>query len=77
MLVITRSVGKDETVILQTSDGTVEFSIEAISGGQVRVGINAPKNVRIFRNELLERIEATEVRSHVQPEFKSLSHLEA
>ena len=77
MLVITRSVGKDETVILQTSDGIVEFSIEAISGGQVKVGINAPKNVRIFRNELLERIEATEVRSYVQPESKSLSHLKA
>ena len=77
MLVITRSVDKDETVILQTSDGIVEFSIEAVDGGKVRVGINAPKKVKIFRNELLERIDATEVRSNVQSEFKSLSHLKA
>ena len=56
MLVLTRREG--DTVIHETSDGPIEVSIAEINGSQVRVGLKAPKSVKIARGELLERDEA-------------------
>ena len=77
MLLLTRSVYKDETIIIQTSDGEVVISIEDVQGGQVKVGVNAPKTIKVLRNEVLKKIEATEIRSHIKPGFKSLYHQKA
>ena len=53
MLALTRRIG--ESVILTLPDGRrVEVTITDKSAGQVRLGIEAPKDVRIDREEILE-----------------------
>ena len=59
MLVLTRREG--DTVILETSDGPITVSIEQNKGHQIRVGIEAPKSVRILRGELKEQELAEKV----------------
>ena len=49
MLVLSRKKGE---VIYLGKD--VSFEILAIEGDRVRIGINAPKDVRIFRKELMD-----------------------
>ena len=55
MLLLTRNVYEDKTIIIQTTDGDIIISIEGVKGGQVRVGIDAPDNVGIWRSELLDK----------------------
>ena len=55
MLLLTRNVADDKTIIIRTSDGDVIVSIQDIQKGQVRVGIDAPRNVVILRSEIVER----------------------
>lgn len=55
MLVLSRNIGER---IFVGKD--IIVSIEAIQGGRVRVGIEAPKEVRIYREEL----------SHLQDDFE-------
>ena len=52
MLILTRRVG--ETVMIG-SDVTV--TVLGVKGNQVRIGINAPKNVAVHREEIFERIK--------------------
>ena len=52
MLVITRKKGES---ILIGDD--IEISIVSIENGQVKLGINAPKEKAIFRNEVYEKIK--------------------
>jgi carbon storage regulator CsrA len=52
MLVLTRREG--DSVILETSDGPIEVTVEDINGQQVRVGFEASKSVKILRGELKE-----------------------
>ena len=47
MLVLTRKLG--ETLVI---DGRIKISIVAVRQRQVRVSIDAPKEVRILRGEL-------------------------
>jgi carbon storage regulator len=54
MLVLSRNQG--QSIIIQTSDGEIEVFINAVNGGQVKVGIQAPDNVDIWRSELLEDV---------------------
>jgi carbon storage regulator len=53
MLILTRRVG--ETVIIGEE---VSITILGVKGNQVRVGINAPKNVAVHREEIFERIKS-------------------
>ena len=53
MLILTRRVG--ETLMI--GDG-VTVTVVAIAGNQVRVGINAPKEVEVHREEVYERVQA-------------------
>lgn len=55
MLCLTRSVHNDNTLIIQTKDGDITISIEKITGGQVRIGIDAPAHVKVLRSELLDK----------------------
>ncbi|MDX1796357.1 MAG: carbon storage regulator CsrA [Hydrogenovibrio sp.] len=50
MLVLTRRVG--ETLIIGDN---IKLTIVGVKSGQVRVGIDAPKDVQIQREELLLR----------------------
>lgn len=53
MLILTRRVG--ETVMIGEE---VSITILGVKGNQVRVGINAPKNVAVHREEIFDRIKS-------------------
>ena len=53
MLILTRRVG--ESIII--GDDTV-ITILGLKGHQVRIGINAPKNVPVNREEIQKKIDA-------------------
>ncbi|NLW22608.1 MAG: carbon storage regulator CsrA [Tissierellia bacterium] len=52
MLILSRK--KDESIII---DGNIEVKILEIEDGKVRIGIEAPKNIDIFRKELYASIQ--------------------
>jgi carbon storage regulator len=52
VLILTRRVG--ETVMIGDD---VTVTVLGVKGNQVRVGINAPKNVAVHREEIFERIK--------------------
>ena len=52
MLILTRRVG--ETLMIEDE---VTITVLGVKGNQVRVGINAPKNVAVHREEIYERIK--------------------
>lgn len=52
MLILTRRVG--ETVMIGND---VTVTVLGVKGNQVRVGVNAPKNVAVHREEIFERIK--------------------
>lgn len=56
MLVLTRTVG--ERLII--NNGEIKLSVLEVKGSQVRIGIDAPKNVAIHREEIFERIKKGE-----------------
>jgi carbon storage regulator len=53
MLVLRRKVG--ESIILA---GVINISILAVEGERVKIGINAPPDVSIVREELLHTLQA-------------------
>ena len=52
MLILTRRVG--ETLIIGDE---VTVTVLGVKGNQVRIGVNAPKNVTVHREEIDERIK--------------------
>ena len=52
MLILTRRVG--ETVMIGND---VTVTVLGVKGNQVRIGINAPKNVAVHREDIFERIK--------------------
>lgn len=52
MLILTRK--KEESIII---NGNIEVQIISIEEGKVKIGINAPKDVEIFRSEVFEKIQ--------------------
>lgn len=56
MLILTRRVGESLKVI--QPDGTVvTATVLGVKGNQVRLGIEAPKEVLVHREEIYERIQ--------------------
>jgi carbon storage regulator len=53
MLVLTRKPGQS----IMIGDG-VEVQVLSVAGEKVRLGITAPRDVSIFRNEVYDRIES-------------------
>lgn len=51
MLILTRRTG--ETLMI---GGDVTVTVLGVKGNQVRIGINAPKDVPVHREEIAERI---------------------
>ncbi|WP_462402766.1 carbon storage regulator CsrA [Pseudomonas sp. Marseille-QA0332] len=53
MLILTRKVG--ETIVI---DEHTKVTVLGVKGMQVRIGIEAPKDVQVHREEIFKRIEA-------------------
>lgn len=51
MLILTRRVGE------------VTVRVVAVKGNQVRIGINAPKDVAVYREEVFDRVQTENKRS--------------
>ena len=51
MLILSRRIG--ETITIGSS---VSVTVLGVKGNQVRIGINAPKDVAVHREEIYERI---------------------
>jgi len=55
MLILTRRVG--ETLMIGED---VTVTVLGVKGNQVRIGVNAPRNVAVHREEIFERIKREE-----------------
>jgi len=57
VLILTRKIGES----LMIGDG-ITVTVLAVNGHQVRVGINAPKDVAVHREEVYERVQSEKAR---------------
>ena len=53
MLILTRRVG--ETLMIGND---VSVTVLGVKGNQVRIGVNAPKDIAVHREEIFERIKS-------------------
>lgn len=56
MLILTRK--KEESIII---NGNIHIQIISIEEGKVKIGIEAPKDIEIFRNEVFEKIQSSNI----------------
>ena len=55
MLILTRRIS--ESVFIIHPDGTlIDIRILGMAGNQVRIGVGAPKNLLVYRAEVMRRI---------------------
>ena len=61
MLILTRRVG--ETVVIGND---VTVTVLGVKGNQVRLGVNAPREVAVHREEIYERIQGEQPAKEVK-----------
>ncbi|MDX1251222.1 MAG: carbon storage regulator CsrA [Pseudomonadota bacterium] len=61
MLILTRRVG--ETLIIGDD---VTVTVLGVKGNQVRIGVNAPKDVSVHREEIYQRIQKEKEQAHTE-----------
>ncbi|MGI6537595.1 MAG: carbon storage regulator CsrA [Caldicoprobacterales bacterium] len=69
MLVVTRKI--NEGIVI---DEDIEITIVGVEDGKVKLGINAPKDKKIYRKEIFEAIKE-ENRKAMKIDKKVFSHL--
>lgn len=53
MLILTRKSGETITI-----GENIQIRVLAVKGGQVRIGIDAPRDISVNREEVYERVQA-------------------
>ena len=69
MLVLARKVG--QSIIIGDN---IELLIIEVRGDQVRLGINAPKTVPVYRKELLEQIKEENIKAAMDADVDAISN---
>jgi len=62
MLVLSRKL--NEKIVI---DGGIVVTVVKIEGGQVRLGIEAPRDVKVFREEILETSKRESAKEQMVP----------
>jgi carbon storage regulator len=61
MLILSRKTG--EKIII---NGNIEITVAELRGSEVRIGISAPKNVSIYREEVYRKVQEENARALVE-----------
>ena len=67
MLILTRRIGE----VLIIGDEEVKLTVLGVRGHQVRLGVDAPKNVAIHRKEIYDRIQKKEASNDAVIDIRS------
>lgn len=70
MLVLSRKKG--DSIFINDD---IEIVILDISGEQVKIGINAPKNISIYRDEIFKQIKEANKSSILEIDIKQINQL--
>ena len=68
MLILTRRVG--ETLMIGND---ISITVLGVKGSQVRIGVDAPKEVAVHREEIFERINSEQGKSPDSPDMQDAS----